>query len=192
MILDNFLMFSGTSNGATGGITSGSNTDAPTTGTQTASNVIDLGVTSGVPSSANGGGARDIGIGDDPAMKLLVVVTVALVFVAGGGTIGVDLAGAPDNGSGVGASFTVMYTSPTVAQVGTAAIPAGTRLADIDVPRPIAGQPLPRFLRLRYITATATWTAGQVEACIVLDRHDLPESANATLGGYPAGVTVAN
>ena len=44
----------------------GAQTDAPTTGTQAASNIIDLGVTSGIPSSANGGGARDIGVGDDP------------------------------------------------------------------------------------------------------------------------------
>ena len=70
MILDNLLTFTGTSNGATGGITAGAQTDLPTTGTQAASNIIDLGVTSGVPSSANGGGARYIGVGDDPAMKL--------------------------------------------------------------------------------------------------------------------------
>ena len=57
MILDNLLTFTGTSNGATGGITAGAQTDLPTTGTQAASNIIDLGVTSGVPSSANGGGA---------------------------------------------------------------------------------------------------------------------------------------
>ena len=42
MILDNLLTFTGTSNGATGGITSGAQTDAPTTGTQAASNIIDL------------------------------------------------------------------------------------------------------------------------------------------------------
>lgn len=192
MIIDGLLLFTGTSNGGSGGIASGSYTDAPTTGTQVATNILDLGVTSGVPTSANGGGARDIGIGDDPAMKLLVVVTVALVFVAGSGTIGCDLSGAPDSGTGTQGAYTVMYTSPVISQVATAPVPAGTRLADIDVPRPIAGQVLPRYLRLRLITATATWTAGQVEACIVLDRHDLPEQSNATLGGYPVGITVAN
>ena len=77
MILDNLLMFTGTSNGASAGITSGANTDKPTTGTQTASNILDLGVTSGVPSSGSGGGARDIGIGDAPMMKLLAQVIVA-------------------------------------------------------------------------------------------------------------------
>ena len=73
MILDNLLTFTGTSNGATGGITSGAQTDAPTTGTQAASNIIDLGV-SGLPASASGGGARDIGVGDDPSLKLSAIV----------------------------------------------------------------------------------------------------------------------
>ena len=50
-IIDGLMLFTGTSNGASGGITLGSNTDAPTTGTQTASNIIDLGITSGVPTS---------------------------------------------------------------------------------------------------------------------------------------------
>src|SRR6185437_9433774 len=93
--------------------TSGANTDAPTTGTQVASNVIDLGVTSGVPSSANGGGARDIGIGDDPAMKLLVNVNTALT---GGTSLQVDLSGAPDNGSGAAGSYTVMWTSQAIVE----------------------------------------------------------------------------
>ena len=64
MIIDGYLLFTGTSNGATGGVTSTANTDsvAQTAATYTCSNVLDLGVTSGVPSSANGGGARDIGI----------------------------------------------------------------------------------------------------------------------------------
>ena len=63
MIIDGLLLFTGTSNGASGGITSTAYTDAPTTGTQRASNILDLGVSSGVPTDANGGGARDIGIG---------------------------------------------------------------------------------------------------------------------------------
>ena len=59
MILDNYLQF-------TAGAGVG---DLPTTGTQSSTNVIDLGITSGLPASAvNGGGARDIGIGDDPAL----------------------------------------------------------------------------------------------------------------------------
>lgn len=190
MILDNFLMFTGTSNGATGGITSGANTDAPTTGTQTASNIVDLGVgtvASGghIPSFANGGGARDIGIGDDPAMKLLVRVTTAF----GGGTdLSVDLSGAPDDGSGGQGSYTVMWLSAVVAE---ADLVAGADIANIDMPKVIPAQVLPRFLRLRFIT-TGTHTSGAVEGCIVLDRSDQIKGTGGALSGYPAGITVNN
>ena len=55
------------------------------------SNILDYGILSGIPSSANGGGARDMGIGDDPALKLLVQVTTAF---AGGTSLQVTLKGA--------------------------------------------------------------------------------------------------
>ena len=51
MILDGFLTWS---------------INQAVTVTAVSTNIIDLGVISGVPSSAQGGGARDIGIGDDP------------------------------------------------------------------------------------------------------------------------------
>ena len=189
MILDGLLMFTGTSNGASGGITSGANTDAPTTGTQAASNIIDLGVKLGIPTYANGAGARDIGIGDDPMMKLLVIVTVTFVYGAGSGTTIVRLSGAPDSGTGTEGSYTVMWTSFTYLQ---ATLVAGAQLANVDVPRTIAGQVLPRFLKLEYITAVASYTAGQIEAGIVLDRNDAIGSMTGTLSGYQAGINVAN
>jgi hypothetical protein len=185
MIIDGLLLFSGTSNGATGGITATAYGDSPTTGTQVASNIIDLGVTSGVPSSANGGGARDIGIGDDPALKLMVNVNTAM---GGGTSLGVILQGAPDNGSGAPGSYTTMYTGPVVL---LANLIQGARIADIDVPRVIPGQALPRFLRLEYISA-GTFTSGVVEASIVLDRDDQIVGTTGALSGYPAGVNVAN
>lgn len=185
MILDGLLQFCGTSNGASGGITSGANTDAPTTGTQTASNILDLGVSSGIPSSANGGGARDLGIGDDPMLKLLVQVTTAFT---GGTSLQVDLSGAPDNGSGGQGSYTVMYTSTAVLEAN---LIAGTYIANVDVPRVIPGQVLPRFLRLRFITS-GTHTAGAVQGTIVLDRFDQTLGTGGALSGYPAGITVSN
>ena len=187
MILDNLLMFTGTSNGAAAGITSGAQTDAPTTGTQVASNILDLGVNSGVPSSANGGGARDLGIGDNPSLELLAAVTTTF---ASGTSLQLELSGAPDNGSGAPGSYTVMWTSPAFVEAG---LVAGVQLANITVPRTIPGQPLPRFLRLRFITV-GTHTAGAIECCIVLDRDDqiYGGSAGQGYGGYPAGLTVAN
>lgn len=185
MILDALLTFTGTGNGATGGITSGQWVDSPTTGTQVASNILDLGVTSGVPSSANGGGARDLGIGDDPSLKLSAITTVAFT---GGTSLQLDLSGAPDNGSGAPGAYTVMWTGPTVAE---AALVAGAQLANIDIPRVVWEQVLPRFLRLRFISV-GTHGAGSIEAQIVLDRDDQIVGTTGLRSGYAAGVTVAN
>lgn len=189
MILDNFLMFTGTSNGATGGITSGANTDAPTTGTQTASNIVDLGVgtvtNEQIPTFARGGGARDIGVGDSPALKLLVRVTTTFT---GGTNMAVDLSGAPDDGAGGQGAYVVMWLGPTVVEAN---LIAGADLANVDVPRVIPTQPIPRFLRLRFITS-GTHGAGKVEGCIVLDRDDQIKGTTGALSGYPAGVNIAN
>jgi len=178
MILDGLLMFTNSTGGGTG------TGDTPTTGSQTSTNSLDLGL-SGIPTSASGGGARDIGIGDDPAMKILVLVTVAF---ASGTSLQINIQGAPDNGSGAAGVFTIMASGPVVAE---ASLILGARLFDDDMPRPAPGQALPRFLQLGYVNV-GTHTAGTIKAFLVLDRHDLPEQSNAVLGGYPPGVTVAN
>jgi hypothetical protein len=159
-------------------------------GTQASTNVIDLGITSGIPSSANGGGARDIGIGDDPAMKLLVIVTTT--FTSGGaGTLSVTLQGAIDNGSGAPSTFTSWWASPAYA---LATLNAGSQLMNMDMPRPPDGIAVPRFLRLLYTVGAATMTAGNISAYMVLDRMDqmYQSTDNSVIGGYPAGITVAN
>jgi len=179
MILDKLLTFSGGLGGAA------ENNDSPTTGTQNSTNVIDLGVISGIPSSANGGGARDIGTGDDPMLKLSAIVTTAF---ASGTSLQIALQGAPDNGSGVPGSYTTMWTGPAVLE---ATLVAGCQLANVDVPRPVPGQAMPRYLRLSYITS-GTHTAGALEAQIVLDRDDQVVGDTGLYSGYPAGLTVAN
>lgn len=186
MILDNLLLFTGTSNGATGGITLSALTDRPTTGSQVSSNIVDLHM-AGLPVLANLQGARDMGIGDDPALKLLVQVTTS--FGAGTNMI-INLAGATDNGSGAPNAFTAWWTSPTYTQ---AQLVAGARLYDMDMPRPPAAVAIPRFLQLQF-TSTGTFTSGALIGAIVLDRMDQVYSSttNQTLGGYPAGITVAN
>lgn len=159
-------------------------------GTQASTNVIDLGITSGIPTSANGGGARDIGIGDDPAMKLLVQVSTT--FTSGGAaTLVVALQGAIDNGSGAPAAFSTWWSSPAYA---LATLVAGARLYDMDMPRPPDGIAVPRFLRLLYTVGAATVTAGNVSSYIVLDRDDrmYQGTDNSVQGGYPAGINVAN
>lgn len=177
MILDSLLLFDTAAN------------LAQVTGTYASANVIDFGL-SGLPTSANGGGARDMGIGDDPALKLFVQVTTA--FTSGGaGTLQIELDGAVDNGAGAPAAFSVWWQSPAYA---LATLVAGERLMDMDFPRPPAGIAVPRYVRMRYIIGGATMTAGVVESGIVLDRDDQMYNGtnNATLGGYQAGITVAN
>jgi hypothetical protein len=185
MIIDGLLTFSGTSNGATGGITAGPQTDSPTTGTQIASNILDLGVTSGVPSSASGGGARDLGTGDNPALKFTAICPVAFT---GGTSLQLELDGAPDNGSGSPGTYTIMWQSQAIAE---ASLTAGAQLANIDLPRPVPGQVLPRFLRLRYISV-GTHSTGTIEAGIVIDRVDQILGATGLMSNYPAGITIAN
>lgn len=159
-------------------------------GTQASTNTIDLGINSGIPTFANGGGARDIGIGDKPAMKFVVLVTTT--FTSGGaGTLSVGLQGAVDNGSGAPAAFSTWWTSPVYA---LATLNAGSQLFNMDMPRPPDGIAVPRFLRLLYTVATATMTAGNISSYLVLDRIDQMYNStdNSTIGGYPAGITVAN
>jgi hypothetical protein len=178
MILDALLQFSANQN------------LAQAVGTYVSTNIIDLGITSGIPSSAQGGGARDIGIGDKPAMKLLV--QVATTFTSGGaGTLAVALQGAVDNGAGAPAAFTTWWSSPAYA---LATLNAGSRLMDMDMPRPPDGAAIPRYLQLLYTIAGATMTAGTVNSYIVLDRDDQPYQGtdNAIMGGYPAGITINN
>lgn len=184
MILDGLLTFTGTFWGASGGIQSGTYTDQPTTGTQDASNIIDLGITLGIPTSANGGGARDLGIGDYPAMKLSAIATAA--FTASN-TIYCELQGAPDNGSGAPGSWTVMWTGATFTSA-----PAGAQLANVDLPRAVFEQVLPRFLKMTFVSGGTTNTTGLVEAQIVLDLDQQIISSAGDLSGYPAGTTVAN
>ena len=179
MILDALLTFSGGLGGAAG------YADSPTTGTQNSSNIIDLGVIDGIPTSANGGGARDIGTGDKPSLKLSALVTTAF---ASGTSLQLELQGAPDNLSGAPGTWTTMWQGEAVVEAN---LDAGVQMANIDVPRPVPEQAMPRFLRMRYVTV-GTHTAGALIAQIVIDRDDQVIGSGGAYSGYPAGITVAN
>lgn len=157
MIIDGALQFTGVA----GTVSS----DTPTTGTQNSTNIIDL---------VN---ARDMGIGDDPAMKILAEVTEAFTV---GTSIQLELQGAPDNGSGAPGTYTTYAAGPVIAEANAI---VGATLMDLDLPRKAAGAALPRFLRIRYVTV-GTHTTGKVYAALVLDRQDQV--------AYPAGITIAN
>jgi hypothetical protein len=129
-------------------------------GTQASTNVLDL---------LN---ARDMGIGDKPSLKILSQVIAAF---AGGTSVAVALQGSTDN-----TTFTTMLAS---AALTLGSLTAGSRIFDVDVPRPVPGQAVPRYLRLLY-TTVGTHTLGTVTSGIVLDRQDQIS--------YPAGINIAN
>ena len=184
MILDSLLLFTG----GTGGTGNGDGlTDSPTTGTQASSNVIDL-AGPGLPVSASSPYAqpgRDLGIGDDPALKLMVQVNTAFT---GGTDLTVAFQGAPDNGAGAPGSYTTYASGPKVTDAN---MTAGVRVFDVDWPRPDPASVPPRFVRLAYVT-TGTHTAGKVVGTAVLDRFDQPYQSKGTAGGYPPGITISN
>jgi hypothetical protein len=184
MILDALWLFTGGS-GAPGN--NDGLTDSPTTGTQNSSNVVDLGGPALPPSVASPAQpGRDLGIGDDPALKLMVVVTTAFTV---GTSLQIGVQGAPDNGSGAPGTYQTMASGEIVT---TANLTIGSRLFDIDFPRtgPLNVAP-PRFIRLSYVSG-GTFTLGKIEGLFVLDRFDQIEHTNAVLSGYPAGIYIAN
>lgn len=163
-------------------------------GTEPSTNVIDFGLGTAadpaIPSNANGGGARDMGVGDKPALKLLAQIGTAATS-GGAGTLQISIQGAPDDGTGAPGAYTTWWSSPAYA---LATLAAGARLLDMDLPRPPAGVAIPRFVRLLYTIGTADLTGGTITAAIVLDRDDQPYAStdNAVIGGYRAGLNVAN
>jgi Bbp16 len=167
MILDGALQFTGTA-----GLASAM-TDSPTTGTQQSTNVIDL---------LN---ARDLGIGDDPSLELLIQI---MTTFTGGTSLQVQLQGAPDNGSGLPGSYTTMWDSGAIAE---ASLVTPRYIMAGSVPRtllptgvgPSSAQALPRFLRLQYVTV-GTHGAGALNGFIILDRQDSIS--------YPPGIVIAN
>jgi len=190
MRVDGYQLFTGTSNGASSGITSTAYTDAPTTGTQAASNIIDYGLLSGIPA----GGAttpanRDMGIGDDPALKIAAFVTVAFT---GGTSLQLQLQGAPDNASGASGTYYTLWTGPAITEAN---LVAGAILANVDFPREIPAVGPVRYVKLNFITV-GTHTGGTVEAFVAMDQQFQIMSGVAgqggTYSGYPAGINVAN
>src|SRR5215813_5638291 len=131
MILDFYAQFTG---GTTGVGNSDNITDSPTTGTQTSSVQVDIGVGletvtnplgAAIPTPAGGAGARDLGVGDTPSLKILVEVVNTFT---GGTNLQVNIQGAPDNGSGSPGSYTVYATGPVVVEAN---LVAGARLLEI-------------------------------------------------------------
>lgn len=118
--------------------------------------------------------ARDLG--NDPDMKLEIVVTSALLS-AGATTLQTQFQGSTDN-----TSWTTYAESPAIAK---ASLTAGARsILPISLPSPGPGVALPRYLRLNHIVATGPFTGGSITSFLVLDKQ-----MNIS---YPPGVVIAN
>jgi hypothetical protein len=111
-------------------------------------NVLDFGV------------ARDLGIGND-----LNLAIVSNQLFAGGTNVTISLQGSPDN-----STYTVYAQSPaiTLAQFNSVGL-----FFPIDIPRrPYPTLALPRYFKLTY-TVSGTFTAGAVQAYLLLNRDDV-------------------
>ena len=183
MILDNLLAFDP--------IATPNNFAGVVAGTTVVSqNVLDLHI-SGIPVLANLPGARDIGIGDDPALKLLVQVST--VFTSGGAaTLTISLQGATDNGSGAPNAFCTWWSSPayTLAH-DRRARRTPLRHGHASPTRRHRHPTLPAHgLRhgRRHLHRRSARRLHRPRP----SRPIYQSTGNAVLGGYPAGVTVAN
>ena len=141
MILDTLLMF-----------------DPPATvvtATAVSTNIIDL---------LN---ARDMGIGDAPALKLVILVGTTME-AAGSATLQIQAQGSTDSSTWLTLAESRAYA--------LASLTANRKLFPIDWPVIEAGATGPsvlhRYLRLNYIVATGPMTAGTIQAYLSTNRDD--------------------
>lgn len=126
--------------------------------------------------------ARDLGVGDDPALKVLCIVTTA--FTASSTTgLNIQFQGSADN-----ATWTTYVETGAITT--TANLVAGNKIFAIDWPHRLVAAALPRYIRLNYAigaassVSTYTFTQGGIFSAIVLDRDDAV--------AYAPGVVVNN
>jgi hypothetical protein len=167
MIVDNSLSFN----------TNWQTPQAITTVTVDSTTVIDItGAGSGnAPTMINGYNQAntaigvDIGQGDGMAIPYVVCCVTTAFVSAGAATLQIVLQGAPDNGSYSPGTWTTYFTSTVFT---TAQLAAGQMLFFQVPPRPLSGQPgtaLPRFYKLSYTVASATFSAGKFNSGILLN-----------------------
>lgn len=122
----------------------------------------------GYPATNNAIGV-DIGQGDGMAIPYVVMNVTTAFVTANGGVLTIALQAAPDNGSYSPGTYTTLFQSLafTAAQLAQ-----GQTLMFQVPPRALSGQPgeaLPRFYRLNYTVGTGVFSAGAVNAGIVLN-----------------------
>jgi hypothetical protein len=169
MIMDALLLFDGSVNatGTLSGTTVNSGTTFTTGAATDSANIIDV---SQIGSSSSGRG-WDVGIGDDPALKIAIEVMTA--FAGVGASLQIELQTAPDSGSGTPGTWSVINMTPVipVASLGV------RQISYLDI---VPG--VQKYLKLTYLVTGANMTAGAITAGIVLSRGQLGPNL-----GYPSG-----
>lgn len=117
---------------------------------------------------------RDMGVGDNPAMKVMVTVTTAYA-TTDAGTLTITVQGSTDN-----STYSIYASSRALT---ASEMTAGRQLFPIDLPARGPGDAPPRYLKLIY-TVENHFTAGSVTSALVLD--------NQQNHAYPAGINVLN
>ena len=174
MFLDNLVQFS-SAQAITSTAASTNIYDVTGAGSGNAPNMI-----GGITSSGNALIGVDIGIGDGIAIPE-VFVDVTTAFVSGGGaTLTIQLQAAPDNGSNAPGTYVTIFQS---AALTAAQLTAGARVEFQvpEVPPTTFGEAQPRFYRLNYLVATSTFSAGALNANLVLNPTN-----GSKMGNYPS------
>jgi hypothetical protein len=120
--------------------------------------------------------ARDLGIGDSPAVQVIASVNTAFA-TTNSGTLQLQFQGSTDS-----TTWTTYVETPAIA---AASLAATRQLAGFDLPRPVPGAALPRYYRLNYVVGTGTFTAGKVDAWLGIGRADQVQYARNYDASYP-------
>jgi hypothetical protein len=139
-------------------------------------NTLDV---SQLASSASGYG-RDIGIGDDPTLLLVVSASVPIIGLANS-TLSIALQCAKDDGTGNPTGWDTIAQSEAIA-VGTAGISG--EIWRTPIPQANAGY-VPKFYRLAYTVGTANLATNGTGA--IISQMVLDKSALGPFMGYKSG-----
>jgi hypothetical protein len=131
----------------------------------------------GVTSSGNALIGFDIGAGDGIAIPE-VFVDVTTAFTTGdAATLTISLQAAPDNGSNAPGTY-VTLSSTAVLTAAQLTANASFQFQVPPVPKTTFGQAMPRFYRLNYTVGTGTFSAGALNANIVLNPSQATKIQN--------------
>jgi hypothetical protein len=102
----------------------------------------------------------DQGAAGDARVPLRLLVNVSLALTSAGNAATLDVTLQTDDN----ASFSSATTIATIAQVAEASLVAGYKVCDIPVPSGTE-----RYLRVYYTVGTENFTAGTIDAALVMD-----------------------